>query len=462
MVALWTLMRRHREVEGDTGAPLPLVQELLAAIRVTADRLDATTAAVSHALRELASLAERTEWTETRTCERATLAVAELDASASHVRSALQTFTGAQTSMQRILGRAQRLESRVPELVDRVTQALRTIRQLSAVIEENNRRVSDMLTSVDHIRAVHEAIREISEQTSLIALNATIEAAHAGDHGRGFAVIADEIRRLADQAKQALRHSSSHFAEIRAQVDALAAIGTEAGAVSRLGDAALGDLEQFFSTMRTEIADMASDAGTTHAEATHAFGHLTDAERGVRQAQASMREAADDLVALMAENAASREQVERLKEISSHLQATAEELSAEIAEFGAFLPNSTAAPVQDDLDDLKRELQSISDDTRDLETEGEALKQKLLEVKRRRGLDAIWANRADGSFLFSDPPAGLVNASQRPWFRAALAGHPSISEPYISAQSRRRCITVSVPIVHDQKVVGCIGADVYI
>ena len=462
MVAMWALLRRNRETEGALDAHLPLMQELLAAIRVTADRLHATTATMEQAVRELVGLAERSESTEARTCHRTTLAVEELDTSADHVQAAFETCADVQRSMEHILRRAEALEQRVPELSGLVQEAMQTIQQLSGVIAESNARVADMLASLGRIRAVHEAIRKISEQTSFIALNATIEAAHAGDRGRGFAVIADEVRRLADQAKDALRTSSRNFEDIRTHVDALAAIGGEAQSVSELGVAALQEIEAFFSATRVEVADMASHAKRTHEETGAAFHHLSDAERGVRKAQAAMRDAADDLVALMGENAATRHNIDRFADIARHLRATAEELSGEIAEFEGSLPGTAAAAISADLDDLKAELAGISSRVTTANMESEDVRQQLLIVKQRRALDSIWLNRADGSFVFSDPPAGLVNASQRPWFRAALSGEPYVSAPYISAQSRRRCITVSVPITDDQKVVGCIGADVYI
>ncbi|WP_304457994.1 methyl-accepting chemotaxis protein [Alicyclobacillus sendaiensis] len=458
---MWTLLRRHRDVDSGAQSHPPLTQELLAAIRVTADRLDATTAAVDQSVRELVQLAERAESTEVRTCERATLAVEDLDASARHVRAAFETFSDAQTSMERIARQAEDLEASVPGLLERVRDAMRTLQKLADAIEDNNARVSDMLAGLHRIRAVHEAIRSISEQTSLISLNATIEAAHAGQRGRGFAVIADEVRRLAEQAKDALRKSSNNFASIQSQLDALAAIGAEAQSASELGTTALHHLEHFFSAMREQVANMASDAKHTRAAADRAFHHLTDAERGVRQAQTSMRDATGDLVSLMAQNAATRQQVDRLTQVASHLRETAGELAEEMTAFEAFAPAAVPTDTEG-LEALKTALAAVSRRLRASDLEGESVKAALLDLKNEHRLGSIWLNRPDGSFIFSDPPAGLLNASQRPWFQAALAGEPYISAPYVSAQRRRRCITVSVPIIHDQKVVGCIGADVYI
>ena len=278
-----------REARGKTEAML-----------TAADKLETVGGVVSSASTELSAQIEQSDRGAAESAQRlseAATAMNEMNATVQEVARKAGSASAASTETKR---KAQA----GAEVVAKAVQSIEQVHQMSLELKDDMAQLNEHAQDITRIMNV---ISDIADQTNLLALNAAIEAARAGEAGRGFAVVADEVRKLAEKTMASTNDVGNAIKAIQ-ESTAKSMTGVD-NAVERIGEATElasqsgAALEEIVATVETTadqvnaIATASEEQSAASEEINQSIVQVNDMSRQTAEAMAEAARAVSDLAA---------------------------------------------------------------------------------------------------------------------------------------------------------------------
>ncbi|WQW25086.1 methyl-accepting chemotaxis protein TlpB [Helicobacter pylori] len=172
---------------------------------------------------------------------------------ASMMNASIEQSQGLRKRLIETQGLVKESKEAIGDLFSQITESTHTEEELSSQVEQLSR-------NADDVKSILDIINDIADQTNLLALNAAIEAARAGEHGRGFAVVADEVRNLAGRTQKSLAEINSTIMVIVQEINAVSSqMNLNSQKMERLSDMSKS-VQETYEKMSSNLSSVVSDS----------------------------------------------------------------------------------------------------------------------------------------------------------------------------------------------------------
>ncbi len=341
-----------------------------------------------------------------------------------------------------------------------------TISLINGIEKTNNttiESVNHLTDSATKIASIFETVQSFYKQTGLLALNASIESARAGEAGKGFAVVASEIQQLAKQSSDSTASIVSIMEEIDTSIHQVLTASDKTSTAITQAVKNSKELKSDLTEITTSFKDQQEKSLHTNTllkTNTSRIEHLNGTVRHIEGASRTLGEAVEELDDTIAHQYDQATALDYSKKDIEDASLTLDHMTAKLSDD---LIDYLMKRIQEQSQQIQEHMEVVIDHNPILSEDNPLAHKQILDtvLDGSSSVEAIWSNRLDGSFIYSNPTNELESATFRDWFVGASKGSPHVSSVYISSLSKEPCVTICIPIKNQhQQVLTLIGADI--
>ncbi|WP_200172497.1 methyl-accepting chemotaxis protein [Ectothiorhodospira shaposhnikovii] len=309
-------LRAIAEGDGDLTRRLPVsgrdeITDLSSAFNIFAERIHSLVRQVVGASAQLAAAAEQLSTTSEETREQVRRQQSEVGQVATAMNEMAATVQEVARNAAEASSTARTTNAQAQAGGHEVEQTVRTIKDLAAEVELTASVIGRLSGDSDEIGKILDVIRGIAEQTNLLALNAAIEAARAGEQGRGFAVVADEVRTLASRTQASTNEVQTMIERLQSGAAEAVRVMEQGRGKARQGVEQAGKAGESLNVitrsigtindMNAQIASAAEEQSAVADEVNRNVVNISDGVEHAATGSSQIAAASDELARLAAE-----------------------------------------------------------------------------------------------------------------------------------------------------------------